>query len=36
LQLARDGEEDDVFGVDAEIAAQIECAVHGDVVVGAV
>ena len=36
LQLARDGEENDVLGVDAKIATQIECAIHGDVIVSAI
>jgi len=36
LKLTRDGEEDGVLGIYAEVAAEIEGAIDGDVVVGAV
>jgi hypothetical protein len=36
LKLARDGEEDGVLGIYAEVTAEVEGAIDGDVVVGAV
>jgi hypothetical protein len=36
LELACDGEEDDVLWVYAEVVAQVDRAVHGDVLVRAV
>jgi hypothetical protein len=36
LKLAGDGEENDVFGVDTEVATKVEGTINGDVVVGAI
>jgi len=36
LKLACNGKENDVLGIHAKVAAQVEGAIDGDVVVGAV
>ena len=36
FKFASNGEEDDIFGIDAEITAQVDCTIHGDILVCAV
>ena len=36
FKFVSDGEEDDIFGIDAEIVTQVDGSIHGDIVVYAV
>ena len=33
LEFTSDGEEDDIFGIYAEIATQVDGTIHGDIIV---
>ena len=36
LKLARNGEKDHIFGIDAKVTAQVKGTIHGDIVVGTI